>query len=298
MARAPHLPRGRPRLVERRARARGDHPGAAGGPLRGGHPAVHQPLVRAHPVPAGAHLPAERLRPRADGRGGPVPLPRRGPDPGPLPEGGRRAAQARPGGAGDLRLAQRAVGLPASRAQRRSRGFRAGQDDRGPVLQRRAHQRGPHARGQRARSPGDRGGGGRQRRAAPRDSARRRRWPHRRPGADQGRHRAAPPRARAADQGRDHPRDPPSGEEQPADRRRAAQAPGPAAAGARGQGGAGGGRSQGGFDRDRARDVVAHSRGDRRLRRHRRPRDRHDRRGVGGQRHAAPGRAVSACCPR
>ena len=43
------------------------------------------------------------------------------------------------------------------------------------------------------------------------------------------RHRAAPPRARAADQGRDHPRDPPPGEEQPADGGRAAAAAGPAA---------------------------------------------------------------------
>ena len=55
-----------------------------------------------------------------------------------------------------------------------------------------------------------------------------RRGAHRGAGAAARRVRAAPARARAAHQGRDDPRDPPPGEEQPADRRGPAAAAGPA----------------------------------------------------------------------
>lgn len=86
-----------------------------------------------------------------------------------------------------------------------------------------------------------------------------------------------PARARADDEGRHDPRDPPPGQEQPADRRRPAQAAGQTAAGAGGPRGAGGGGTPGGLDRHRARDPVSRARGVRGLRRDRRPRDRHGR---------------------
>nr|BFE83255.1 hypothetical protein GCM10020093_058560 [Planobispora longispora] len=49
-----------------------------------GDPALDEPVVGAHAVPAGAHLPAERLRPGADGGRGAFPVLRRRADPGPL----------------------------------------------------------------------------------------------------------------------------------------------------------------------------------------------------------------------
>ena len=83
-------------------------------------------------------------------------------------------------------------------------------------------------------------------------------------GADPGarRHRPAPPRPRAGHQGRDHPRDPPPGEEQPADRRRAAAAAGAPDRHRDGQAGARGGGTPGRVDRDRARDAQPGGRGD------------------------------------
>ena len=74
------------------------------------------------------------------------------------------------------------------------------------------------------------------------------------------RHRPAAPRPHAAVEGRDDPRDPPPGEEQPADDRVAAAAPGPAAAVARGQGRARRVGAADPLDRDRARDAVARTR--------------------------------------
>ena len=71
------------------------------------------------------------------------------------------------------------------------------------------------------------------------------------------RHRPAPPRPPAAVEGRDDPRDPPPGEEQPADDRRAAPAAGPPAAVARGAGRDRGVGAAHPLDRDRARDAVA-----------------------------------------
>ncbi len=82
--------------------------------------------------------------------------------------------------------------------------------------------------------------------------------------------RAAPPRSAAALQGRDHPGDPSPGEEQPADRRRAAAAAGPAHARPGGAAGAAGVGPPGHVDRAGARDALAeHGRGGR-LRRGRR----------------------------
>ena len=69
------------------------------------------------------------------------------------------------------------------------------------------------------------------------------------------RHRRPPARPGAADQGRDDPGDPPPGEEQPADGRRAAAAAGAADDRAGRAGGAGGVGAPGRLDRGRARDA-------------------------------------------
>ena len=81
--------------------------------------------------------------------------------------------------------------------------------------------------------------------------------PRGRAGARPRRHRAAPPRPAAHRQGRDDPRDPPPGEEQPADGRRAAAPAGPPDGGAGGADGARGVGPAGVVDRDGARDAVA-----------------------------------------
>ena len=95
--------------------------------------------------------------------------------------------------------------------------------------------------------------------------------PHRRAGAGARRHRPAAARPRAGHQGRHDPRDPPPGEEQPADRRRAA-APAGAPDGQRvGAARARGGRTPGRVDRDRPRDPQPGGRGAGRLRRDHRP---------------------------
>ena len=138
----PDLPGGRPRLAERRPGPRGDHPGTPGGPGPRRHPAHHQPVVRPHPEPARADLPAERLRPGADGRRGPVPVPGPGADPGPLAARRRRAAPARRGGPRHLRQPERAVGLPAARPGRRPGRRPPGPDDRARWRPRRAGRRG------------------------------------------------------------------------------------------------------------------------------------------------------------
>ena len=83
--------------------------------------------------------------------------------------------------------------------------------------------------------------------------------PHRGADPGAGRDGIAPPRARAAVQGCDHQGDPSPGEEQPADRGRAAAAAGPQAVGAGSAVGARGGGAPGGLDRGRARDALAHS---------------------------------------
>ena len=119
-------------------------------------------------------------------------------------------------------------------------------------------------------------------------------------GAAARRLRAATPRARADDQGRDDPRGAPPGEEQPADRGRAAAAAGPADPVRRGAAGAAGGDAPGGDDRARARDAVGRAGGDRRLRRRRRA-DAVAGRGAGGAdvaRCRCGGRASSARCGR
>ena len=69
------------------------------------------------------------------------------------------------------------------------------------------------------------------------------------------RHRRAPPRPRAGHQGRHDPRDPPPGEEQPADRGGAAAAAGPPDRLPRRRLGARGGGAPGRLDRDRPRDA-------------------------------------------
>ena len=73
------------------------------------------------------------------------------------------------------------------------------------------------------------------------------------------------------EQGRDDPRDPPPGEEQPADRGRAAAAAGAAGGGARGAGRARGVDAAGRVDRARPRDAVGVGRRGGRLRPGRRP---------------------------
>src|SRR4051794_4808290 len=97
-------------------------------------------------------------------------------------------------------------------------------------------------------------------------------------GAGPRRHRRPPAGPGAADQGRDHPRDPPPGEEQPADRRRAAPAAGAADDRARCPGGPGGVGPPGRLDRRRARDAGRQPGGRRRRRRRPRPGAAHARR--------------------
>ena len=111
------------------------------------------------------------------------------------------------------------------------------------------------------------------------------------PGAGPRRDRAAAPGAGADDQGRHDPGDPPPGEEQPADRGRAAAAAGPADWRAGRPGRAGGGGAPGRVHRDRARDAVARSGGDRRLRRRAAAGGGHGGRGLGGR---GPGEAGAA----
>ncbi len=78
----------------------------------------------------------------------------------------------------------------------------------------------------------------------------------RRGGADSRRHRGQAPRPGVVVQGCDHPRDPPSGEEQPADRRRTAAPAGPAHQQRRGPRGADRIRAAGVVDRAGARRAV------------------------------------------
>ena len=89
----------------------------------------------------------------------------------------------------------------------------------------------------------------------------------RRAGAAAGRHRAAPPGPPDHEQGRDHPRDPPSGEEQPADGGRAAAAAVAPGRQRRGPDRAGGVHAPGVLDRAGARDAVLGDRRGGRLRR-------------------------------
>ena len=125
---------------------------------------------------------------------------------------------------------------------------------------------------------------------------------HRRAGPVPGRHRGAPARARAGRQGRHHPRDPPPGEEQPADRGGPAAAAGPPAAGGRDRRARGAARRRsGGSARSPSCTRRCPSTGptSRRLRRGRRPGRRAHRRGLGapgtGPRSGATG--PSACSP-
>ncbi len=97
-------------------------------------------------------------------------------------------------------------------------------------------------------------GEGRSGRSADASSARRP-APDGRAGAAARRQRPSAARARARHQGRDDPGDPPPGEEQPADRGRAAAAAGPSAGCARRGGRAGRGRAPGAVDRPGARDC-------------------------------------------
>ena len=103
----------------------------------------------------------------------------------------------------------------------------------------------------------------------------------------------------AGDQGRHHPRDPPPGEEQPADRGGAAAHAVPADGQRRGQAGAGAGHAAGGHHRAGARDAVPGAGPERRLRRTDRPPVPALRRGgltVAAGPHRAR-RASSASCP-
>ena len=128
--------------VRRRSRGRG---------VLGGDPALHQPVLGPHPVPAGAHLPAERLAtwrrwwPRGASRSPATePILVRSPRVG---DGLLRLDRA---GRVTYASPERAVGLPAARAARRPGRRRARPGDRDAVLLRRADQRGPDDRGQRA----------------------------------------------------------------------------------------------------------------------------------------------------
>ncbi len=222
VAGAPDRPGGRPRVGQRHPRPGGVHPGAARREGPRGDPAQHEPQLGAHPVPAGADLPAERQRPRHDDLRGTVPGAGRGAEHGPLATRRRRPDAARPRKQGHLREPERAVGVPAARLPDgpRRRGARPGH--RGPVRHRRADGGGAERRAVR---PGAARGGGRVTRvdhAAADDPARRRRDADRRHRPVPGRHRAALAGPGAADQGRHHPGDPPPGEEQPADGRGAA----------------------------------------------------------------------------
>ena len=85
------------------------------------------------------------------------------------------------------------------------------------------------------------------------------------------RHRAAPPGARAHHEGRHDPGNPPSGQEQPADRGRAAAAAGAQAIGTGGARRAGGSRPQGRLHRHRPRNALACAGRGRGLRRHSAP---------------------------
>ena len=124
--------------------------------------------------------------------------------------------------------------------------------------------------------------------------ARRRR---RRGGADPRRHRGEAPRPRAAVQGRDDPRDPPPGEEQPADRGRAAAPAGAAHQQRRRPRGADRVGAPGVVDRVGPRRAVdVGGRGGQPRRGHRpHPAD-HERRRVGGRaRSGSTGSATSVC---
>ena len=96
---------------------------------------------------------------------------------------------------------------PDARAGAGSQAAGRGDAERRAGRPRRARDRGRHRRGHPHRAQHPAASAGRAQRGA---------------AAGAGRHRAAQPRPRAGHQGRHHPRDPPPGEEQPADRRRAA----------------------------------------------------------------------------
>ena len=210
--------RTRPRVARRHAHPRGSHPGREPGTRAGrAHPA-YEPGNDAHPQPPRADLSGHRGRARADDRGGGVShsgCPH-GSTAGRAP-GRRRRDPARRRRDRQLREPERRLGHPSPGPCGRRPWRLAGPD----------HDRGPARRSARGREPG--GGGDRAGAVARRGRvARRERVPACHP-ADRGgpahrcdpapaRHqRAAPARARAAHQGRDHPRDPPSRQEQPAD---------------------------------------------------------------------------------
>ena len=231
-----------------------------GGPGDRGDRPQHQPARRPHPEPAGADLPADRRRPGPDDR-------RRATSRSP----GQRSDHAdSPAGRRRLRPARRRrAGSPTpARTRCRSTAGSGSSGDldrrcRWPTLTRELvpPRRRPDeetlsavlgGRAHRDTEVGDRRRSSLIVRSIPlRPHGR----AHRRAGAGARRHRAAPPRPRAGHQGRDHPGDPPPGEEQPADGRRAAAAAGPADRRPRGAGGAGGGGAPGRLDRDRARDA-------------------------------------------
>ena len=210
--------RGRSGVARRRAGARRGDPRPPIGPGHRRRRPQHQPARRTHPQPPRAVLPADRGRADPDDRrrlvpaGGPAQRPRG------LAAGGRRLPASRRRRQGGLRQPQRPVGLSPTRAPRRPHQPGAGRPDpraraaatapgRG-VAQRRAGRSGrPRHRDRHRR-------GGPDRAQHPAASPRR---AHRRRDPGARRHRPASPRSRARHQGRHHPRDPPPGEEQPAD---------------------------------------------------------------------------------
>ncbi len=273
-ARGQDRPRGRPGVARRRTGAGRGHPRTPRRPAdRGGGP-QHQPARGPDAEPARALLPADRQRAVADDRVRQLPVPGRALRPRRLPTGGRRVHPRRRVGARHLRQPERALGLPQARADRRPQRQVARRDHprAGPghdATGRGDHQRGARwpdaARHRAGQRPGD--GDPAVDPVAPGRRA------HRRAGAAPRRDRAAPSRPRAGHQGRDHPRDPPPGEEQPADRGGAAAAAGAAARHPGGPGRARGGRTTGRGDRGRPRDPEPDLRRDRRLRRGDRPAD-------------------------
>ena len=206
-------------------------------PIAVHHPA-HQPERGAHPEPPGAHLQRVRQRPVRDDRLGRLPRPRRADRPAPRrPARIRRPDPARRRRHRHLRQPERPLGVQPHGLRRRARG--------------RVARRGHHRAAAPASSIVDE--------SLPLVVTGRAPWrtdieargvtvslraiPIRDHGERVGaivlvprRHRGAAPGAGAHHQGRDDPRDPPPGQEQPADGGVAAAHPGPAHALRRGAG--------------------------------------------------------------
>ena len=190
----------------------------------------HQPARRAHAEPAGAVLPADRGRPDPDDRRAATSRPRASAATTPTRRGSATGScGSTPPGGSSTPAPTRCRSTAGSACPATSPGWCSPTSTRELVPPRRRPGRGDAVSavlGGRAHRDTELGS---RRRLAdrPLDPAAPAGRAHRRAGAGARRHRPAPPRPRAGHQGRDHPRDPPPGEEQPADGRRAAAAAGP-----------------------------------------------------------------------